>query len=59
MYKKRHILLTANWSGKNKEYRRRNAETNQNYWLLALCSLVKLPFKSAKSFYFYLPTIES
>lgn len=52
MYKKRHILLTANWSGKNKEYRRRNAETNQNYWLLALCSLVKLPLKVPSLFIF-------
>lgn len=52
MYKKRHILLTANWSGKKiKSTEDVTAEINQNYWLLALCSLVKLPLKSAKSLF--------
>lgn len=51
-YKKRHILLTANWSGKNKEHRRCDAETSWSYWLLALRSLVKLPLKVPSHFYF-------
>ena len=49
---KRHILLTADWSGKKKEHRRCDAETSWSYWLLALQSLVKLPLKVPSNLYF-------